>query len=446
MKEESIMMKTGRGIVKLGIGLLLFLLAACGSGNEGNAGSIDTASKAEGAVQPREPAELVIYSTSGWSEDMFNGVFGDSIRQKFPQHTIKYIQSQKGSTYPDLIAAGTPIDIVWESVSQFTSGPLQYKMQSDMTAMIKQRNIDLNRFDPSMIEAMRTMSEGKLYALPVLNNTLVLFYNKDLFDKFGVPYPKDGMNWDQVIDLNKKMTRTDGSTQYLGLAFSAGHNFRLNSFSLPYLDPATGKATVNNGKWNPLYQTLFVKPVESSAIYKDYVTDKGAPSTSAFTKDKIAAMYAALANGMSTVTDMQWDLVSYPTFKEAPGIGPQPYPTYFGLSAISKHKEQAMDVIQYLISDEFQVSVSRRGNPPAIRNDATQKTFGVDSDYYRNRNAQALFYNKAAALAPKSFFDGKLESFYLAYVKDLATGKLDLNTMLRTADEKANQYIAENKK
>lgn len=73
-----------------------------------------------------------------------------------------------------------------------------------MKDLIKRHNIDLSRFEPSIISALEKMSGGGLYGLPLYNDRMALYYNKDIFDKFGVPYPKDGMTWDEVIELSIK--------------------------------------------------------------------------------------------------------------------------------------------------------------------------------------------------------------------------------------------------
>ncbi|WP_158301557.1 hypothetical protein [Paenibacillus mesophilus] len=44
------------------------------------------------------------------------------------------------------------------------------------------------------------------------------------------------------------------------------------------------------------------------------------------------------------LTSLGWDMVAYPGYKEAPGTGPQPLPTLFGITSTSKHKDEAMEV------------------------------------------------------------------------------------------------------
>lgn len=60
------------------------------------------------------------------------------------------------------------------------------------------------------MDEVRRTSNDELYMLPGQNNIQVLFYNKDLFDRFGVAYPRDGMTWGEMLDLSSRITRKEG--------------------------------------------------------------------------------------------------------------------------------------------------------------------------------------------------------------------------------------------
>ncbi len=58
--------------------------------------------------------------------------------------------------------------------------------------------------------------DDALYALPYRSDFWVLFYNKTLFDKAGVPYPTGDMTWEQYAELAKKMTSGEGVDKIYG--------------------------------------------------------------------------------------------------------------------------------------------------------------------------------------------------------------------------------------
>ncbi|MGO8041099.1 extracellular solute-binding protein, partial [Rhizobium leguminosarum] len=43
--------------------------------------------------------------------------------------------------------------------------------------------------------------DGKIYSLPFRSDFLVVYYNKDIFDKAGVPYPTNDMTWAQFDEI-----------------------------------------------------------------------------------------------------------------------------------------------------------------------------------------------------------------------------------------------------
>jgi ABC-type glycerol-3-phosphate transport system substrate-binding protein len=410
------------------------MLSACNAAGTGGIAKTDGTNEAEAIVT--KPAELVIYSSSGWTEEAFNDRFGNAIRQKFPQHTIRYIQKVKGMDYPDLLTSGQQIDMIWESVAAFSKA-LQYNVHMDMTDLIKKHNIDTGRIEPTMLDAMRKMSDGKLYALPVVNNTMSLYYNKDLFDKFGVSYPKDGMTWDEVLELNRQLTRTEGGVQYVGLALSLGHYFDISPLSVTKIDPKTLKPTLQDDKWKAMFQ-IFTRMSEPSGYKEKLQEIKAIPGVNHFVKTRDAAMLAGLANVHVTqdVTGLNWDVVSYPTYKEAPGMHPQAYPTYFGVSGISQHKDEVMEIIQYLLSDEFQLAVSKTGTLPVVKNDAVRQAFAQETKF-KDKNVKSALYSSFAPIAVQSLYDSYVSAAYTKKLVDLASGDMDLNTLLRTSEEEA---------
>ncbi len=56
--------------------------------------------------------------------------------------------------------------------------------------------------------------EDKIYMSPADAGSIALYYNKDMFDRQGVPYPKDDWTWDDFKALYPKLTYEDQGVQY----------------------------------------------------------------------------------------------------------------------------------------------------------------------------------------------------------------------------------------
>ncbi|CAG7637901.1 ABC transporter substrate-binding protein [Paenibacillus allorhizosphaerae] len=434
-------MKTKRLVVLTGAALLSFV-TACQSG-----GGDKVAEKPKESVDLSKPAELTFFMMAGDSEEGFNERIGNPIRKKFPHYTIKYIRSQQGTTLPELITAGQVIDIYFDSIGNFSDGLLKYQMEYDMTDLMKKSGVDVNRYEPTLIDAMKQISGGKMYGLPVYNSNLVLFYNKAIFDKFGVPYPKDGMTWDETLALAGKLTRTEDGKQYLGLTVSPTHLFRMNQFSLPYVEPGKDTPTVNRDPWKKLLQKTIIEPAADEGYKAKIIELKNKlPYREALLKEQYMAMFVFLSSMPFTVPDeiapLNWDMVSLPTFSEMPGIGSQAYPTYFSVTAMSKNKEAAMEVIKFLGSDEYQTEMARKGTMPVLNNESIKKLLGQDTQF-KDKNFNAVFHNKFAPISPKTIYDVSIEKILTNKLVPLAKQEIDINTALRTAEDEANKSIME---
>lgn len=61
---------------------------------------------------------------------------------------------------------------------------------------------------------------GGQYLLPKDFSPLAVYYNKRIFDQFGVAYPHEGWTWDEFLDTARALTRdtdADGSTDIWGV-------------------------------------------------------------------------------------------------------------------------------------------------------------------------------------------------------------------------------------
>ena len=52
--------------------------------------------------------------------------------------------------------------------------------------------------------------------MPFRKDNYMIFYNKDLFDERGVPYPQDGMTLEEFRALAKEMTYGEGADKVYG--------------------------------------------------------------------------------------------------------------------------------------------------------------------------------------------------------------------------------------
>jgi multiple sugar transport system substrate-binding protein len=310
-----------------------------------------------------------------------------------------------------------------------------------MEPLIKQHNFDLARYQKGTVDVLRSLSPKKEINMLAYNRPFfVMYYNKDIFDKFASTYPKDGMTWEDARELAKKVTRMDGGVQYRGLEPNV-MNRTASQLNLPYIDEKTGKSAINTDKWKNYLQTMLsIYQIPGNEGYT-----VNAQAMDQFSKDRILAMLAinnALTK-MATMNDMNWDMVSFPTFKEAPGIEPEFSGQTMSIPSTSKHKDAAMDVIMTVTSDEVLTEMSKDGYFVPFTDPKYQKSFATNLTGVQGKNLAAPFKTTPAVPVYHSPIWPKERNLVANSFAELEKSGMDVNTYLRTYEEKMNALINE---
>jgi multiple sugar transport system substrate-binding protein len=422
---------------------LTISLAACGTDTEG-----ESAPKATNADTPTAtstvipPTNLSIYTQVPITDTDFQLLFVEPMKAKYPQINLTLVRPAKGSQIQDLITAGTTPDLIisWNlGIGEF----YEYDLIYDHTPLMKSNQFDIKRFEKNVTD---TVSDEKgVYAIPFAVQLYAQYYNKDIFDKFGVAYPRDGMTWDDTIELARKVTRTDGEVQYRGL--DTGHINRIKlAMSIADVDAKTEKASVNNDKWKAAFQLL-------AKIYSIPGNTPSDVSSNGFRADfytkKVVAMLPAW-NILSELADLppnslNWDLAQFPFFKESPNLFAAVDTHVLFVTKSSKNKEAAFKVIQTLTSDEVQLlSAKQTGRLTPLVKDEIR---GALKDYpiVKGKNIQGVLKSHAAPAPHYSKFEQPTQKFNLEAFKEYFIQNKDLNTALRELEEKINSFIEANK-
>ncbi len=74
----------------------------------------------------------------------------------------------------------------------------------DLAPLARADGVDLSVYYPNVL---RLASRGeRLYALPADFTPMMVYYNRRLFDRAGVPYPRDGWTWAEFLDTCRRLT------------------------------------------------------------------------------------------------------------------------------------------------------------------------------------------------------------------------------------------------
>ncbi|NLJ60069.1 MAG: sugar ABC transporter substrate-binding protein [Firmicutes bacterium] len=124
--------------------------------------------------------------------------------------TYEIIQESSPAEYDTklitTLAAEAGADLYWigqEKVPSFASRGVMMDLTDRMKASKHPAgNLD-DYFGPTM---ERMMYQGKVYALPWINQPVMVYVNLDLFDKEGIAYPDETWDWDKFLAVAKALT------------------------------------------------------------------------------------------------------------------------------------------------------------------------------------------------------------------------------------------------
>jgi multiple sugar transport system substrate-binding protein len=234
-------------------------------------------------------------------------------------------------------------------------------------------------YEPSS-EAFRY--SGTLMCVPQNISSLVVYYNRSLFEQAGAPLPKPGWKWSDFLAAAKALTKDrdgDGKVDVYGLGFDP-----LLIRVAPFIWQ-TGGDIVDNVQ-QPTRFTLDSAAARQALdfIHSWQTTHKVVPTYAEHESETPDTRFARGGLGMHlqsrrytatlrTVPNLEWDVAPLPAQQRAATVL---HADAFCLAKSSPHKEAAYRFIEFVSSTEGASMLSRTGRTvPSIRSVAESAAF-----------------------------------------------------------------------
>lgn len=198
-------MKLRKETAVLLAGIMAVGLTACGGTQE---------KKDQGDKQ-----KLVIWSWGADEEKKSRETMVEAFQKAHPEievehsviPTADHVWDQKMTA---ALSAGTGPDVIQMSPDYYG---LYTEYYEDLNPYVEKEGIDLSSVITDGMLDPYYRPDGKLEAMPLLENVFVLAYNKDMFDEFGVEYPTSDWTWDDLAETAKKFAGGEGADATYGL-------------------------------------------------------------------------------------------------------------------------------------------------------------------------------------------------------------------------------------
>ena len=305
-----------------------------------------------------DPAELAAYQK-----------LVDAFHTTHPDIQVELIHIPSQSDYRNRLAAdlaaGSPADVLLINYRRYAAFANVGALEPLGPYLEKSNLIKESDFYPEAIEPFRW--NGELVCIPQNISSLVVYYNKDMFDTAGVDYPAEGWAWDDFLSTAQTLTKDldgDGHTDQFGVGLEPS----LIRFA-PFVWQAGGEIVDNES--NPTTLLLDTDEAFDAAdfffalenvhhVVPNAEEEESEDSESRFINGR-TAMFFNSRRGVPTYREsaqFDWDVAALPQNKEQAGIL---HADAYCLPSVSKNKEAAWVFIEFANSVEGQSIVAASG-------------------------------------------------------------------------------------
>ncbi|MCZ8520677.1 MULTISPECIES: extracellular solute-binding protein [Paenibacillus] len=361
--------------------------------------SLGQGGEGKGALKPLGKDEKAVIKVMYYDKSSLFQQYGALFMAKYPNVDVEVVSTQSlyGAGKDPLKAFGELVEDEKPDVL-FINFPNAFaKWAGDgkllpLDEVIQADKFDLENMLPAVTETLRAQGGGKLYGLSPSFYSNALFYNKSLFEKHGVPLPKDGMTWVEVMELARRFpTGGQGAERVYGYgennAYMGGEPIGFRYFTmigrtngLDYMDPKRENITLQTEGWKQALQ-LTAESMKSGALYdpaKEPQLDMNKSVTMGEMMERnpfISGKVAMTLEGTYLISEIErakemwkdkepvnWDVVTVPVDPQNPGkTDSLSISEVFSVDAASPNARAAWEFVKYVNSEEMARLKSKMG-------------------------------------------------------------------------------------
>lgn len=423
------------------------LVSAC-SNQTGTNSKEETNKSDTSDVSAEDKDPVTIKIAYAFGEESFHDRF-DHIDKKLENIEIEYVAYENTlESLQEIYANNVKPDIIIQYNDMTPVKELDVIEPIDDLAV--KHGLDLDTLRSSLVAYIRSLDEeGRMIGLPDGSSHVALYYNKEIFDLFGVEYPdpNKNMTWEEVFTLAKQMTGERNGMSYVGFEFAWGNTaaaaeMPLKEFAINMTDPETGEFLFDERSEFREYFNLMDTFYNIPDIY-----DSETEGSCLFCEKRAAMSLASnlfLNEGMGDLEAQEnMDLLPAPVWPDAPNITPYLGSSPMIIANYSEHKDEAFQVLLEYISPENQLEMVQNGSSASVLSDpAILEQYAANNQYYKNKNRDAWFTGEPALYE-------ELQSRWDIFVdiggtlKKLAETDIDVNSLMRELEEESSGKIQE---
>ncbi|KQV06776.1 ABC transporter substrate-binding protein [Leifsonia sp. Root112D2] len=358
----------------------------------------------------------------------------DAFHKANPNITVKVTTAAYADYFTKLqtdLAAGTEADV-------FDVDSGSYPTYQADGALAPLSGVDGSKYRTSVLDTYKT--DGKQYGLPTSFSDVVLFYNKNLFDKAGVAYPTKDWTWADETAAAKKLTNASAGVfgDYQPISYNefykavaqAGGSFLSKDDKSAAFDSAEGIAAA---KWIAGKSGTTMPTAAQGAGTPDF-------DTNLFKSGKLAIWHTGIWM-FSTLGTLPfgWDVAVDPgDTQHASAV----FSNAVAVSANAKNKDAAQKFATYLSSSKTMVDTRLKSGweLPAISDDALLQPY-LTAGTPANRQAVFDSLEKIADAPVLGQNSQKIQDIVNNALGEIAAGRQGADAALKGAASQVDALL-----
>lgn len=380
---------------------------------------------AEGAPTSAEKVTLNLWVFEG--EEAFLPELKAQFEAKYPNIALSITEipeDQYTTKIDTALAAGAPPDVgfVYGGINRW----LKAGKMLPLDDMVKSKGINLEDYNQGAM-SLYCLYENKVYCLGSYTGAVLLFYNKDMFDQAGLPYPSatEPMTVDEYAQLAAKLTqKSDDPAKRVWGGQSPGTPFWFMDWGVHYgEDGRKAVGFVNDDDTIRTYETL--AKMEQDGVAPASTDMQTLSVTDLLAQGRIAMAITDNFLAVDTLEQagIRWGAAPPPVEKEGDKPFVITWTDAFGVFSASKHPSEAMEFIAFLGTEGNALRMTT-GNALPLNMKAAAESNWAGASEGRQETLSAIQLARPTVFVPGFYeISGPLGDAYAAIVENQSAPK-----------------------
>lgn len=340
----------------------------------------------------------------------------------------------------------------------------------DLESLVVRDYYNIDTIYPSITRFLRDQGDGRLYGFAPTFQRQVIYYNIDLFDQYGIEPPRDGMNWQELIDL-ARLFPSDGDEQ--SRIYGGFTCFGLNkenplrelglmiglSTGLRAINLDTMQVTMDTEGWKQAYQQAQEALSTNAINVRGYNSDEDFDAQQLFAKGQQAMLIAHepswaysvldyIKSGKSEVKPFRVGMVVGPTDASNREITRDlnlSNDYIYAIRANSSNVDAAWELLKFMQGNEVASKLAKRpdhGIPSRMGQTSDYYGINLDGFYHLTSVQQGGYVDDPKEIIPDEFYE-KYEEITYRELNQVEKSRKSFDEVLQTIQRDAQVALDE---